>query len=127
MTLTRARSTFRQWCTSRPLVAVFLLSLSGATSVELRAQEASDILIQTLNAFDVLYVLSGGGANSLALIGDDGIVLIDSKAAAMTPQMLEAIRGVSDKPVTTIVNSHAHADHTEGMSIFPRQHGSWPT
>ena len=119
MTRERARSTFRQWCTARPLVAVLLIGLPGAMSVELRAQEASDILIQTLNAFDVLYVVSGGGANALALIGDDGIVLIDSKAAAMTPQMLEAIRGVSDKPVTTIVNSHAHADHTGGNVNIP--------
>ena len=108
------RQRVRRW-----LATATLVSVTAASAVAVRAQDDSGILIQTLNAFDVLYVLSGGGANALALIGDDGIVLIDSKGAAETLDVLEAIRGVSDKPVTTIVNSHAHADHTGGNVNIP--------
>jgi cyclase len=95
------------------------LCVTVASAATVRAQDDSGILIQTLNAFDVLYVLSGGGANVLALIGDDGIVLIDTGDTASTPRMLETLRGVSDKPVTTIVNSHAHADHAGGNVNLP--------
>ena len=115
----RASATVPRQRVRRWLATATLVSVTAASAVAVRAQDDSGILIQTLSAFDVLYVLSGGGANALALIGDDGIVLIDSKGAAETPDVLEAIRGVSDKPVTTIVNSHAHADHTGGNVNIP--------
>ena len=101
------------WLLIGLLPAVPLVLVVNAT-----AQDGS-ILIQTPYPPDVLYVISGDGANALALIGDEGVVLIDAMDAGSTPQMLEAIRGVSDKPVTTIINTHAHADHVGGNVNIP--------
>ena len=93
---------------------LLLLMFTTLPGSEVQAQPEQGILLQTLNPMDVLYVLSGGGGNSLALDGDDGVVLIDSKDTVWTAELLEAIRGVSDKPVTTIINTHAHTDHVGG-------------
>ena len=82
-------------------------------------QPARTVKMQSLNVSDNLYVLSGGGGNSLALVTDTGIVLVDTKLAGWGAPMLEAIRGVSDAPITTIINTHAHGDHTGGNAEFP--------
>jgi len=93
-------------------VGIALLSVG----VVIRAQPESDkaIRIQTLNVRDILYVLSGGGSNSLALMRDDGVVLIDSKAPGWGQSVLRAIGSVTDQPVRLIVNTTADLDHTGG-------------
>jgi cyclase len=85
------------------------------------AQPESDktIRIQTLNVRDILYVLSGGGANSLALMRDDGVVLVDTKAPGWGQSVLRTIAGVTDQPVKLIINTTADLDHTGGNADIP--------
>src|SRR5580704_2348329 len=87
-----------------------------AVGMVTHAQPAADktIRIQTLNVRDILYVLSGGGANSLALMRDDGVVLIDTKSPGWGPSVLRTIGGVTDQPVKLIINTTADLDHTGG-------------
>jgi glyoxylase-like metal-dependent hydrolase (beta-lactamase superfamily II) len=80
--------------------------------------EAKVVRVQTLNVRDILYVLTGGGGNSLALTRDDQTVLIDTKTAGWGRPLSDAVLAVTDKPVTTIINTHAHADHTAGNVEF---------
>jgi len=77
------------------------------------------IRMQTLSVYDILYVLTGGGGNTLALMRDDGVVLIDTKNPGSGKALQENIASVSDKPVTTIINTHAHLDHTGSNPEFP--------
>ena len=42
------------------------------------ARATKIVRMQTLNVRDILYVLTGGG-NTLALMRDDGVVLVDTK------------------------------------------------
>jgi glyoxylase-like metal-dependent hydrolase (beta-lactamase superfamily II) len=74
--------------------------------------------MRTLRPGDIVYVLIGGGGNSLAMMRDDGVVLIDTKLPAGGRQILETIQAVSDRPVSMIVNTHAHLDHTGGNQAF---------
>jgi len=80
---------------------------------------AQPIRMQTLSVYDILYVLTGNGGNTLALMRDDGVVLIDTKNPGSGKALQENIESVSDKPVTTIINTHAHADHTGSNTEFP--------
>ena len=80
--------------------------------------EANVVRVQTLNVRDILYVLTAGGGNTLVLTRDDGTVLIDTKVAGWGRPLADAILAVTDKPVTTIINTHAHGDHTSGNSEF---------
>jgi glyoxylase-like metal-dependent hydrolase (beta-lactamase superfamily II) len=74
--------------------------------------------MQTLNVRDILYILTGG-SNTLALMRDEGTVLVDTKPAGWGRAILDNLEAVSDKPVTTIINTHAHADHVGGNVDFP--------
>src|SRR5262245_52693354 len=86
----------------------FSVSVGGVQEKE----PPKTVRMQTLNVRDILYVLTGGGGNTLALMRDDGVVLIDTKLPGWGRSILETIQAVTDKPVTTIINTHAHADHT---------------
>ena len=76
------------------------------------------VQIQTLDVRDILYALTGVN-NTLALMHDDGVVLIDTKPAGWGKAMLQSIETVTDQPVRTIVNTHAHAEHVAANVEFP--------
>jgi cyclase len=104
---------------TRPLVLCALLIVGGATA-QMASQEAPKVVkMQTLNVSDNLYLLSGGGGNTLALSTDDGVVLIDTKLAGWGQPILDSVKAVTDKPVTMIINTHTHGDHTGGNPEFP--------
>ncbi|MBN2185629.1 MAG: MBL fold metallo-hydrolase [Candidatus Krumholzibacteriota bacterium] len=61
----------------------------------------------------------GLGANSGFVLGDDAVLVIDSRyTPALAGQLLEAVRSVTDLPVKYLVNTHYHPDHTWGNSVF---------
>ena len=76
------------------------------------------VRMQTLNVRDILYILTGG-SNTLALMRDEGVLLVDTKPAGWGRAILDNIESVTDQPVTTIINTHAHADHVGGNVEFP--------
>ena len=99
------------------VLCVCALSLAaGRTAL---GQERKVVRMQTLNVRDILYVLTGGGGNSLALMRDDGVVVIDTKQSGWGRSIVETIEAVTDKPVTTIINTHGHEDHAGGNVDFP--------
>jgi glyoxylase-like metal-dependent hydrolase (beta-lactamase superfamily II) len=83
-----------------------------------QSQEARIVRMQTLNVRDILYVLTGG-SNTLALMRDEGVLLVDTKPPGWGKPLLQTIAAVTDKPVTTIVNTHAHLDHAGGNVELP--------
>jgi cyclase len=61
----------------------------------------------------------GLGANSGFVVGDESVLVIDSRFTdSHARQLLEAIRSVSDLPVRYLVNTHYHPDHVWGNSVF---------
>jgi glyoxylase-like metal-dependent hydrolase (beta-lactamase superfamily II) len=82
-------------------------------------QERKVVRLRTLSPGDVLYVLLGGGGNSLALIGEENVVLIDTKSPGWGQPIRDAVAAVTERPVGTIINTHAHIDHTGGNVDFP--------
>ena len=101
------------------LVTLSFVSLAAA-GAGAQEQEQKTVRIDTLNVMDTLYHLSGGGANSLALIDEinGGVVLIDTKRRGWGQAVRDALDGVTDLPVTTIINTHAHPDHAGSNGEF---------
>ena len=101
------------------IVALSVVALA-AVAVGGQAQEPKTVRIDTLGVMDTLYHLSGGGANSLALIDEinGGVVLIDTKPPGWGRSVRDALDGVTDLPVTTIINTHAHPDHAGSNGEF---------
>src|SRR5262245_52903948 len=104
---------------SRTAVLCALLATGWGAAYAGQQPPPRVVKMQTLNVSDNLYLLSGGGGNSLALATDDGVVLIDTKLAGWGQPILDAVKAVSDKPVTMIVNTHTHGDHTGSNPEFP--------
>jgi len=76
---------------------------------------------------DNLYVITGSGAadqaafsggNTAVFITEAGVVLIDTKLPGWGPTILQRIKTVTNKPVTTIINTHTHGDHTGSNEFF---------
>jgi cyclase len=71
-----------------------------------------------------IYHAVGTGAlavvgNSAFIVNDNDVVVVDdhvSPAAAWV--LLEEIKEVTSKPVTTVINTHFHFDHAHGNQIF---------
>ena len=68
---------------------------------------------------DNLYMITGGGGNTAAFITDRGVVVVDTKLAGWGQAILDKIKTVTDKPVTTIINTHSHPDHVGSNEAFP--------
>ena len=59
-------------------------------------------------------VLEGSGGNVAVLTGPDGQVLIDAGIGVSRPQMAKALADLSADPITRLINTHWHFDHTDG-------------
>jgi cyclase len=68
---------------------------------------------------DNLYRIPGAGGNSAAFVHKDGVLLVDTKLKDNGQALLDQIKKVTDKPLTHIVNTHTHGDHTGSNSFFP--------
>ena len=76
---------------------------------------------------DNLYMITGSGVadtsafsggNTAVLITDAGVVIVDTKLPGWGQIVLDRIKTVTNKPVTTIINTHTHSDHTGSNEFF---------
>ncbi len=76
---------------------------------------------------DNLYVITGSdpedpttftGGQTGVFVTDRGVVLIDTKNPGYGQAILDRIRTVTDKPVTTIIATHSHRDHIGSVPEF---------
>jgi len=73
---------------------------------------------------DNLYViksdpLAAGGGNTAVFITANGVVVVDTKNPGWGQPILDEIKKLTPKPVTTIINTHTHGDHVSGNVEFP--------
>ena len=59
-------------------------------------------------------VLEGSGGNIAVLTGPDGKVLVDAGIGVSRPQLTKTLSGLGAEPVTYLINTHWHFDHTDG-------------
>jgi len=65
------------------LGALVVIGAISSAVLEVKGQTQAPQVVQRLDldVRDILYILTGGGGNTLALMRDDGVVLIESRAA----------------------------------------------
>ena len=58
-------------------------------------------------------------ANSVFIINDDDVIVVDTSLTPSTArELLAALRKLTDKPVKYVVNTHWHDDHIMGNQVF---------
>ena len=95
-------------------------TLSIAVAGQQPGQDASaPRVVESERISENLYVLRGGGGNSAAFITAGGVILVDTKNPGWGQPLIAKIRTITDKPITTIINTHSHYDHVSGNVEFP--------
>ena len=84
------------------------------------AQNFDDVEIRAIPVTENIYMLTGSGGNIGVSIGDDGTIIVDDQFAPLTDTIVAAIAQLTDNPVSFVVNSHFHYDHTDGNENFGR-------
>ena len=104
---------------NRAFLCVAALSL---LSFGLAAQnrDFSKVQIKVQKVSGSVYMLEGEGGNIGASIGDDGIVMVDDLFAPLVEKVRAALKGIADKPIRFVINTHYHADHTGGNLEFQK-------
>jgi len=77
-----------------------------------------DVSITTTDLGENIFMLQGAGGNIGVSIGDDGVFIIDDQFAPLSEKIMEALASLSDKPVSYVLNTHWHGDHTGGNENF---------
>jgi glyoxylase-like metal-dependent hydrolase (beta-lactamase superfamily II) len=105
----------------RRLVVLSLLIAGGLLSLTVAAfqQPPAPMVVEADKIKDNLYVLKGGGGNTSVFITAAGVVVVDTKNPGWGAPLLAKIKTITDKPVTTIINTHTHGDHVSGNVEFP--------
>lgn len=106
---------------------VLLGVLLAAGAASMAAQTAAPKVIDIVKLKDNLYVLTSStpgdaatfsGGNVAVFITDGGVTLVDDKLAGWGQALLDKVKGVTDKPITRIINTHTHGDHTGNNGFF---------
>ena len=94
---------------------------AGALSMAAAAyqQPAGPKVVEIDKLKDNLFVLRGGGGNTAVFVQADGVTVVDTKNPGWGQPILDKIKELTPKPVTTIINTHTHGDHVSGNVEFP--------
>src|SRR5207237_1340315 len=93
---------------------VFVPALAGV----LFAADATDVHVLPVQGS--VFMLVSAGGNITVQIGDEGVLVVDTSVAEASDNVIAAIRGLTDKPIRYIVNTHAHPDHTGGNASIAK-------
>jgi cyclase len=112
----------------RRVSVLFALVAAGSMSLAVAAyqqppaaggQAPAPKVVDVEKLRDNLFMLKGGGGNTAVFVGTNGIVVVDTKNPGWGQPILDKIKDLSPKPITTIINTHTHGDHVSGNVEFP--------
>ena len=101
----------------------FLAGAALLMAAAVMAQNQTDyskIEIKTTKLNDKFYTLEGQGGMIGALVGPDGVFLVDTQFAPLTEKIVAAVKKISPSPIKFIVDTHVHGDHTGGNENFAK-------
>jgi cyclase len=101
--------------------SLLIAGLLLACSLAAQDQDFSKVQMKVSKVAGNVYMLEGAGGNIGVSVGDDGIVIVDDQYAPLAEKIQAALKGITDKPVRFIINTHYHGDHTGGNAYFQKQ------
>lgn len=112
------------------LIAAGGLSIAAASYQAPAQQQPQGVKVPDIQRIkDNLYLIGSGGfpaerdaftgSNTIVFLTEKGVVLVDTKNPGWGQAILDKVKSVTDKPVTTIINTHTHRDHNGSNVTFP--------
>jgi cyclase len=108
----------------KPLLSAVLLGAIGLSAALLSAQapagrggkggpRAGQTVEKIRELKPNLYMITGGGANTLVRVTPEGLIVVDTKNPGDDNynRVMEEIKSVSSQPVKYVINTHHHPDH----------------
>jgi cyclase len=106
----------------KPTLLSLLLFFCSAANAQQATPNSLPFTIKSLgnNVYAAIAApRSTAGSNSGFIIGDNGVVVVDTFVTADAAKVLLAeIQKVTKLPVKFVVNTHYHLDHTAGNGVF---------
>lgn len=113
------------------ILTLGMIVLIGSATMTVAAYQApaaaAPKVLDIVKLNDALYVITSSsptpretfsGGNVAVFITDAGVTLVDTKLAGWGPALLDKVKSVTSKPVTRIINTHTHGDHTGNNDVF---------
>ena len=87
-----------------------------------QGEDSSKVQMKVTKVAGSVYMIEGADAGNIAAsVGDDGIVIVDDQYAPLADKLQAALKGITEKPIRFIINTHYHGDHTGGNAYFQKQ------
>jgi glyoxylase-like metal-dependent hydrolase (beta-lactamase superfamily II) len=105
----------------RAVVLGLLITVGGLGALNAQPAANAPKVVDVEKVKDNLYVLRGvdGGGNTAVFITANGVTVVDAKNPGWGKPILDKIKTLTPKPVTTLINTHTHGDHVSGNVEFP--------
>src|SRR4029077_13292121 len=101
------------------VMAGVIVSSVALTALPPSTATAQPLVMQQLTRVtDDVYMFSMTQYNSMFIVTDEGVILVDPIGTDRAPLLKAAVAAVPPLPVRYVIYAHDHADHISGGSIF---------
>ncbi len=80
--------------------------------------QTQDVTIRTTKVNGNVYMLQGRGGNIGAVVGPEGILIVDDDYRDVAPKIAAALKELGSEKPRFVLNTHWHGDHTQGNEFF---------
>jgi glyoxylase-like metal-dependent hydrolase (beta-lactamase superfamily II) len=106
----------------RILITLLLVSLLAFTTLghgdNRHFTNKQDVTVKTAKVAGNVFMLQGRGGNIGALVGPEGILIVDDDYKVVSEKLAAALKELGSASPKYILNTHWHGDHTEGNVFF---------
>jgi glyoxylase-like metal-dependent hydrolase (beta-lactamase superfamily II) len=100
------------------LLAALCVLLSLAAAPVTGESDATGGELRSVHVTGHIYMLNGAGGNVGVSIGEDGILLVDSKPTPLADRLRAALAGLGGGKLVYLLNTHFHSDHVGGNPVL---------
>lgn len=102
------------------LIAISAISLTPvlAHGDDSHFEKRQDVEVKTTKINGNVYMLQGRGGNIGAVVGMDGILIVDDDYKQVSEKLAAALKELGSVSPKYVLNTHWHGDHTEGNEHF---------
>lgn len=101
------------------IISLSLLATVAAAHGDNRHFEnTQDVTVKSTRVSGNVYMLQGRGGNVGALVGSEGILIVDDDYKAVSEKLRDALKELGSEKPRFIFNTHWHGDHSEGNQFF---------